>query len=108
MLTRLCIVLLLTVVVSALHLVHMQYQWRRLTSTLNAEEIAGNKLQDEQRALLSQVRSLTTAAQVEQVAREKLHMQESNSRVTLSVAQDAQGLAVSGRVALPASAKTGL
>jgi len=109
MLTRLCIVLLPTVVASALYLVHMQYQWRRLISTLNTEEIAGQKLQGEQRALLSQVRSLTTAAQVEQVAREQLHMQEVNARVTLYVRQDAQeGLAVSGTMVLPASVKTGL
>jgi|GEM_PF-1512065 len=102
MLTRTCILLLLFLVGSALYLVHMQYQWRRLISTLNAEQAEEKKLNDEQRMLLSEIRSLTTAVQMERVAREQLEMHPISSRMTLYVAEDAQGLVEADTTALPA------
>jgi len=93
MLARLCVLLLLGVVGSAVLLVHMQYQRQRLTFVLEREQKMAKDLESEQRGLLSQIRGLTTAVRLEQTARTQLHMHETESRVTVYVAEDTAGLA---------------
>ena len=72
--TRLNILLLLTLVGSALALVHSQYESRRLFMALEAEGKEATKLEVEHDRLQVERRAQATPLRVEQIARQQLQM----------------------------------
>ena len=80
--TRLNIVLLLTLVGSALALVHSQYESRRLFMALEAARKDTTRLEIERDRLLIERRAQATPLRVEQLARQQLQMRMVNPGIT--------------------------
>jgi len=72
--TRLNLVLLLGVLPSALYLVNVQFQSRRLYSELDRAQSQAHRLAAENEALQVEKRAQATSARVEALARSKLQM----------------------------------
>ncbi|MBD8051420.1 cell division protein FtsL [Limnohabitans radicicola] len=72
--TRLNVVLLLVLVLSALALVHSQYESRRLFMALEAARKDESRLEVERDRLLVERRAQATPLRVEQLARQQLQM----------------------------------
>jgi cell division protein FtsL len=79
---RLNLVLLLGVLLSALYLVNVQYQSRRLYSELDRAKSQALKLAAENERLQVEKRAQATSARVESLARSKLQMRAATPAVT--------------------------
>ncbi len=72
--TRINLVLLLAVVLSAIYLVNVQYESRRLFTELDKAQSEERRLSSELDRLQVDKRAQATSARVEKLAREKLQM----------------------------------
>ncbi len=82
---RLNLVLLLGVVLSALYLVNVQYESRRVYSELDRALSLALKLSAENERLQVEKRAQATSARVESLARSKLQMRAATPAVTIYV-----------------------
>ncbi|MCM2342423.1 cell division protein FtsL [Rhodoferax sp.] len=82
---RLNLMLLLGVLLSALYLVNVQYQSRRLYSELDRAKSQALKLASENERLQVEKRAQATSARVESLARSKLQMRAATPAVTTYV-----------------------
>ncbi len=98
--TRLSIVLLTAVIVSALYLVRVQYESRRLVTELYRAEAEAHLLDTEHSRLQVEKRAEATSLRVERLAKDKLAMRTVTPAITEYVTSPA-ALPV---VAAPASA----
>ena len=80
--TRLNILLLLAVVVSALALVHTQYESRQLFMVLDAARKDAKRLDVEHDRLEVERRAQATPLRVEQIARQQLQMRTASPAIT--------------------------
>ena len=83
--TRVNLVLLLAVLLSAIYLVRVQYDSRRLFSELDKAQAEQRRLQTEFERLQVEKRAQATPARVEQIAREKLQMRQAAPAITTYV-----------------------
>lgn len=79
---RLNLVLLLAVLVSALYLVNVQYESRRLFSTLDKARSEARKIETENERLQVEKRAQATPLRVEKIAKEKLQMRSVTPAIT--------------------------
>ena len=79
---RLNLVLLLTVLASALYLVNVQYESRRLVAEIDRARHELRKIEAEREQLLVQRRALATPKRVEKLAREQLNMRTATPAIT--------------------------
>ena len=80
--TRLNLVLLVAVLVSALYLVHTQYQSRRLVTELDRASSEARKLETGNETLQVEKRAQATPARVEKLAKEQLQMRGASPTIT--------------------------
>jgi len=83
---RLNLVLLLGVVLSALYLVNVQFESRRLYSALDHAQAEARKLATDNERLQVEKRALATSARVESLAKAKLQMRAATPAITAYVA----------------------
>ena len=79
---RLNLMLLLAVLVSALYLVHTQYQSRRLFTELDRAVAEARRLDTEHQRLQVEKRAQATPSRVEAMARDQLHMRTATPPIT--------------------------
>ena len=79
---RLNLVLLLAVVASAIYLVQVQYQSRRLFVEVEKAQSLSRKLETERERLEVNMRSQATPLRVEKIAKEQLQMRTASPAVT--------------------------
>ena len=96
---RLNLMLLLAVLVSALYLVHTQYQSRRLFTELDRAVAEARRLDTEHQRLQVEKRAQATPLRVEKMARAPLNMRTATPAITQDVSDPA------GAEAAAASAK---
>jgi cell division protein FtsL len=82
---RLNLVLLSAVIASALYLVSVQYESRRLTTELDKARTEARRLEAQKDGLQVAKRSQATPARVERLAREKLQMHQAQPGATTYV-----------------------
>ncbi len=82
---RLNLVLLLGVVLSALYLVNVQYDSRRLYSALDRAKSQSHKLEVENEQLQVEKRAQATSARIESLAKSRLQMRAANPAITTYV-----------------------
>jgi cell division protein FtsL len=80
--TRLSLMLLLAVMASAIYLVNVQYESRRLFAELNRVDQEARKLEAEYERLQVEKRAQATPARVEMIAREKFQMRGATPAIT--------------------------
>ena len=80
--TRLNLVLLLAVMVSALYLVRTQYESRRLTTDLDRATSEARKLETDNERLQVEKRAQATPLRVEKLAKEQLQMRTASPAIT--------------------------
>ena len=80
--TRLNLVLLLAVLVSALYLVRTQYESRTLVTDLDKATSEARKLETDNERLQVEKRAQASPSRVEQVAREQLQMRSATPAIT--------------------------
>jgi cell division protein FtsL len=80
--TRLNLVLLAAVIASALYLVRVQYESRRLYTEIEKVQNEVRKLEVEHERLQVEKRAQATAGRVEKLAREQLHMRAATPAIT--------------------------
>ena len=80
--TRLNIVLLLGVVASALYLVNVQYESRRLYTELDRAKLEMKRIETERERLEIDKRAQATPLRVEKLAREQLQMRVATPAIT--------------------------
>lgn len=85
---RLNLVLLLAVLVSALYLVNVQYESRRLFSDLDRARSQARKLEADKEGLQVQRRAQATPLRVERLAKERLQMRNVTPAITHYVSYD--------------------
>ncbi|MDD2918905.1 cell division protein FtsL [Rhodoferax sp.] len=83
--TRLNLVLLLGLLLSALYLVNVQYESRRLYSELDRAQSQAHRLEAENERLEVEKRAQATSARVEELAKSKLQMRAATPAVTTYV-----------------------
>ena len=83
---RLSLVLVLGVVLSALYLVNVQYESRRLYSELDRSQAQAHKLAAENERLQVEKRAQATSARVERLAKTRLQMRAATPAITTYVA----------------------
>ena len=101
--TRVNLMLLLAVLASALYLVRVQYESRRLTTELDRAKDRAQELQTEHDRLDLERRALGTPLRVEKLAREQLQMRT----VTPAITQYARMGDASASANAPVSDKQG-
>ena len=94
--TRLNLVLLLAVLVSALYLVRTQYESRSLTTELDKATSEARKLETDNERLQVEKRAQATPMRVERLAKEQLQMRTASPAITQYVALKAASAAASG------------
>ncbi len=99
--TRLNLMLLLAVLVSALYLVHTQYDSRRLVTALDKAGSEARKLEIENERLQVEKRAQATPLRVEKLAREQLHMRSASPAITQYVSLRAAGASSSPHRSTP-------
>ena len=99
---RLNLMLLLAVLVSALYLVHTQYQSRRLFTELDRAVAEARRLDTEHQRLQVEKRAQATPLRVEKMARAQLNMRTATPAITHYVTAD--GKPVAAPLAAPAAA----
>jgi cell division protein FtsL len=82
---RLNLVLLLAIVLSAVYLVSVQYESRRLTTEMDRSRSEARRLETEYERLQVEKRSQATPSRVEKLAREKLQMRQASPAITTYV-----------------------
>ena len=87
--TRLNLVLLVAVLSSALYLVHMQYESRRLFVELERAHATARQLETEKERLQVEKRAQATPLRVEKLAKEQLKMRTATPAITQYVTQPA-------------------
>jgi cell division protein FtsL len=102
---RINLVLVLAVVASALYLVGVQYESRRVFTELDKSRADARRLETEYGRLQVEKRGQATSARVERLAREKLQMRQVTPAITSYVTYSAPEAAAS--VAPSASAGQG-
>ncbi len=80
--TRLNIVLLLAVLASALHLVGVQYESRRLYSALDKAHAEARRIEADNERLQVERRAQATPLRIERLARDQLHMRTVTPAIT--------------------------
>jgi cell division protein FtsL len=90
--TRLTLVLLVATTLTALYLVHTQYESRRLYVELEKALAQGRKLEVDNDRLQVEKRSQATPLRVEKLARERLQMRTATPAITQYVSQKDQAL----------------
>lgn len=90
--TRLNLVLLLAVLASALYLVHIQYESRRLFTALDRAHTQALRLETEHQRLQVEKRAQATSLRIEKMARGPLNMRLVTPAITRYVS-DPQGMA---------------
>jgi len=80
--TRLNLVLLLAVLASALYLVNVQYESRRLFSALDQAHAEARRIEADNERLQVEKREQATPARVERLAKEKLQMRTATPAIT--------------------------
>jgi len=96
--TRLNLLLLLALVISAVYLVQTSYESRRLYAALERERNAAHQLDVEAEALDVARRAHATSIRVERVAREQLGMRAATPAVTDYVVDPSASGSVAGAV----------
>ena len=91
---RINLLLLLAVMMSAIFLVHTQYESRRLFTELDRAETESRRLATDQLRLQVEKRAQATPLRVEKIARAQLHMRTATPAITQYVS-DPQGVAPS-------------
>ncbi len=86
---RLNLVLLLAVLVSAVYLVSVQYESRRVFTELDRARSEAKRLESEFERLQVEKRGQATPARVEKLAREKLQMRQASPAITTYVTYSA-------------------
>jgi cell division protein FtsL len=86
--TRVNLVLLLAVLLSAIYLVNVQYESRRLFTELDKAQSDERRLSSELERLKVEKRAQATSARVEKLAREKLQMRLVLPAITTYVGYD--------------------
>ncbi len=97
--TRLSIFLLLAALVSALLLVHSQYETRRLFMALESAKKEAKRLEVDHDRLQVERRAQATPLRVEQIARQQLQMRAASPAITQYVST--QDAAAAGQGARP-------
>ena len=82
MILRLNLFLLVVVVASALYLVRVQYESRRLYAEIERAQNEFRKLEVEHERLQVEKRAQATPGRVEKLAREQLHMRPATPAIT--------------------------
>ncbi|HET6828599.1 MAG TPA: cell division protein FtsL [Ramlibacter sp.] len=80
--TRLNLVLLLAVLVSALYLVRVQYESRRLYVEIEKAQVESRRLEIENHRLEVEKRAQATPLRVERLAKDQLHMRTATPAIT--------------------------
>ena len=80
--TRLNLMLTLAVVLSALYLVHTQYESRRLFVELDRATALAHRLDVDHDRLVVEGRAQSTPLRVEKLAKEQLHMRTATPAIT--------------------------
>lgn len=80
--TRLNVVLLLAVLASALHLVGVQYESRRLFSALDKVNAETRRIEADNERLQVERRAQATPLRIEKLAKEQLHMRTVTPAIT--------------------------
>ena len=93
---RLNLVLLLAVLVSALYLVHTQYESRRLYVELEKVAAQSRKIETENERLQVEKRAQATPLKVEKLARDRLLMRTTTPAITQYVSYKDAGVAETG------------
>ena len=103
---RINLLLLLAVMMSAIFLVHTQYESRRLFTELDRAENESRRLATDQLRLQVEKRAQATPLRVEKIARDQLKMRTATPAITQYVS-DPQGAAVAAAstAAQPGSAQ---
>ena len=96
--TRLNVVLLVAVLVSALYLVHTQYDSRRLVTELDKVTSEARRLETDNERLQVEKRAQATPLRVEKLAREQLQMRSASPTITQYVALKGASAAAPGGV----------
>ncbi|WPB56236.1 cell division protein FtsL [Xylophilus sp. GOD-11R] len=94
--TRLSIVLLMAVMASALYLVHVQYESRKLFTEMERATAEAHRLEVERDRLEVEKRAQATPLRVEKLARDKLQMRNTTPAITLYVPYAANTAAGAG------------
>ena len=94
--SRLNILLLMTVLGSALFLVHSQYETRRVFMALEAARKEAKRLEVDHDRLQIERRSQATPLRVEQLARQQLQMRPASPAITQYVTVKNGAVAVQG------------
>jgi cell division protein FtsL len=89
--TRLNLVLLLAVLASALYLVSVQYESRRLFAELDRAAAEARRLEAEKERLLLEQRAQATPLRVERLAKERLQMRAATPDIAHYVTEPAGG-----------------
>lgn len=101
---RLNLVLTLAVLASALHLVGVQYDSRRLTTELDRAHTEAHRIATEYGRLQVELRGQATPARVERLARDKLQMRQASPAITTYVTYSApmeEAVVTTGRADAP-------
>jgi cell division protein FtsL len=85
--TRISLLLILATLASAMYLVSVQYESRRLFTELERAQREGRRLKTEFERLEVEKRSQATPARVERVARQKLQMRQVTPGITVYMGQ---------------------
>lgn len=102
--TRLNIVLMLAVLASALYLVHVQYESRRLYTELDRASSEAHRLDVELERLQVERRAQATPLRVEKIAKDKLQMRSATPAITTYASEGVPSTAIAPA---PASAGAG-
>ena len=94
--TRLNLVLLLAVLMSALYLVRTQYESRTLVTDLDRANSEARKLETESERLQVEKRAQATPLRVEKLAKERLQMRTASPAITQYVSLKAASAAARG------------
>lgn len=99
--TRLSIILLAALVVSALYLVQVQYESRRLFTALDRADAKAHELETERSRLEVEKRAAATSLRVETLAKTRLSMRTITPAITEYVNLPASALAAPVQEAQP-------
>ena len=83
--TRVNLLLMLAILASAIYLVRVQYDSRRLFTELDRAQADQRRLQTEYERLQVEKRAQATPSRVEKLAREKLQMRQAGPAITAYV-----------------------
>ena len=99
--TRLNLVLLVSVLVSAFYLVHLQYESRRLYVALERSKAQSTRLAADHEQLLVQQRAQAKPARVQQLAERQLAMRPAHPGITEYISAPAAAGAVAAGTVQP-------